>query len=49
MSHLSEHIYCQEKPDLFEHVRQIGPMLRDDLVATVPREGTYLLSYLRMA
>ncbi len=31
----------------FEHVRQVGPMLRDDLAATVPRNEAYLLSYLR--
>lgn len=31
----------------FEHVRQVGPMLRDDLAATVPRRENHLLSYLR--
>lgn len=31
----------------FEHVRQVGPMLRDDLLATVPRNEEFLLSYLR--
>ena len=31
----------------FEHVRQVGPMLRDDLAATVPRNEAFLLSYLR--
>lgn len=31
----------------FEHVRQVGPMLREDLASTVPRHESYLLSYLR--
>ena len=31
----------------FEHVRQVGPMLREELVATVPRQEQFLLSYLR--
>lgn len=31
----------------FEHVQQVGPMLREDLVATVPEQGGFLLSYLR--
>jgi len=31
----------------FEHVRQVGPMLRDDLAAMTPSNGGYLLSYLR--
>jgi uncharacterized protein (TIGR00661 family) len=32
----------------FEHVRQVGPMLREDLVAMTPQQGDFLLSYLRM-
>ncbi|HEY4259708.1 MAG TPA: glycosyltransferase family protein, partial [Schlesneria sp.] len=32
----------------FENVQQVGPMLREDLVATVPQQGDFLLSYLRM-
>lgn len=31
----------------FEHVRQVGPMLRSDIVLTEPRNGDFLLSYLR--
>ena len=31
----------------FEHVRQVGPMLRSEVVNTVPSTGDYLLSYLR--
>ncbi len=31
----------------FGHVSQVGPMLREDLVATVPQQGNFLLSYLR--
>lgn len=31
----------------FEHVRQVGPMLREDLVATIPCQENFLLSYLR--
>jgi uncharacterized protein (TIGR00661 family) len=31
----------------FEQVRQVGPMLRDDLAAMTPRQEDYLLSYLR--
>lgn len=31
----------------FEHVQQVGPMLREDLVGMVPQQGDYLLSYLR--
>lgn len=31
----------------FSHVRQVGPMLRDDLVAMAPQQGNFLLSYLR--
>ena len=31
----------------FEHVRQVGPMLREELVATVPSQENFLLSYLR--
>ncbi|WP_397571180.1 glycosyltransferase family protein [Schlesneria sp. T3-172] len=31
----------------FEHVVQIGPMLRPDVVATVPTTNRFLLSYLR--
>jgi uncharacterized protein (TIGR00661 family) len=31
----------------FEHVRQVGPMLREELVATVPHQENFLLSYLR--
>ena len=31
----------------FENVRQVGPMLRDDLLEVVPRHENYLLSYLR--
>lgn len=32
----------------FENVQQVGPMLREDLVATAPQQGDFLLSYLRM-
>ncbi len=31
----------------FENVQQVGPMLREDLIATVPQQGDFLLSYLR--
>jgi len=31
----------------FEHVRQVGPMLRAEIVSTTPRTGDFLLSYLR--
>ena len=31
----------------FGHVRQVGPMLRSDIVAAVPQQGDFLLSYLR--
>ena len=31
----------------FEHVRQVGPMLRPAVVSTEPRTGDFLLSYLR--
>ena len=31
----------------FEQVRQVGPMLREELVATVPHQEDFLLSYLR--
>ena len=31
----------------FEQVRQVGPMLREELVATVPHHEDFLLSYLR--
>lgn len=31
----------------FEHVRQVGPMLRDDLLSVMPRQENFLLSYLR--
>jgi uncharacterized protein (TIGR00661 family) len=31
----------------FEHVQQVGPMLREDLVAMMPEQGSFLLSYLR--
>lgn len=31
----------------FEHVRQVGPILRSEIMAGVPRTGDYLLSYLR--
>lgn len=31
----------------FEHVQQVGPMLREDLAGTVPQQGDFLLSYLR--
>lgn len=32
----------------FEHVRQVGPMLRPDILSTTPHTGDFLLSYLRM-
>ena len=31
----------------FEHVRQVGPMLRDELVSIMPQQEKFLLSYLR--
>lgn len=31
----------------FEYVQQVGPMLREELVAMVPEQGDFLLSYLR--
>ncbi len=31
----------------FEHVRQVGPMLRPEIVSTAPQTGEFLLSYLR--
>ena len=31
----------------FDRVQQVGPMLRDDLLTTVPHQGDFLLSYLR--
>ena len=31
----------------FENVRQVGPMLRAEIVSTSPRTGDFLLSYLR--
>lgn len=32
----------------FERVRQVGPMLRSEIIATTPDTGDFLLSYLRM-
>lgn len=31
----------------FEHVRQVGPMLREDIATMIPRNEPHLLSYLR--
>jgi uncharacterized protein (TIGR00661 family) len=31
----------------FEHVRQVGPILRADVVSSIPRTGNFLVSYLR--
>lgn len=31
----------------FEHVQQVGPILRDEIVGKVPTTGDFLLSYLR--
>lgn len=33
----------------WEHVRQVGPMIRSDVARLLPRDGGYLVSYLRRA